>query len=108
MTANKTEGFEVGLQKHLWKCELEYRVKAKPTGSTVGWLGPFCGSTQQIAAFLREIGFRIDRIVDEVDCTGHPMQWVETTSGIIVFQNWSTVEGFVARSARASAREDDR
>lgn len=93
-------GFEESLRKHLWKCELEYRAENLPNGSCVDWLWHMCGSTEEIATFLRELGFKIREIVDEVDCAGDPHQWVETTSGVIVWVNQHYLRGFVCCSAR--------
>lgn len=89
--------FEIALQKHLWKCELEYRAKMLTCASTVEWLAPFCNSTADIASFLRDIGFKIAKIVDEEPWPGLKHQWVVTTSGIIVYVNSPNCEeGLVA------------
>lgn len=97
---SKNQFFEAELQKHLWKCELQYRAKNKPEGSCVGWLEPMCDSTQQISDFLQVLGFEIFEVVDELTYDGRPCQWVETTDGIIVFTNGEFVRGFVTRSSR--------
>ena len=96
----KKISFDEGLRRHLWKSELEYRAEHIRGGCCVDWLWPMCDSTNTIAAFLRDLGFRIYRIVDEVDCVGDRMQWVETTSGIIVWVNKEDLRGFMCRSAR--------
>ena len=83
--------FECALAEHLRKCELEYRAKKMPHGSFCEWLAGFCGSTESICLFLRSLGFRIK---DIVDCDG--AEWVETTSGVLVFVNWDGGSGFVA------------
>ena len=83
------------LQKHLWKSELECRAKQLPRGSCVDWLAAECSTPQHIATFLRSLGFRILEIVDFSDA-GEKYQWVETTSGIIVFANSVGVSGLVA------------
>ena len=97
--------FEKGLQKHLWKCELEYRAEYLPGGSNVDWLAPFCESTQQIAEFLRELGFKIREIVNEMDCAGDPHQWVETTSGVLVCVNQNCARGLVIQSGRVRRKK---
>ena len=51
--------FNEGLQRHLMRCELQYRAENAPKGSEVDWLAPHCGTVQEIARFLRELGFRI-------------------------------------------------
>lgn len=89
------KNFNDGLQRHLMKCELEYRVKMLPGGSCVDWLEEHCNSLTDIADFLRELGFKIKVIVDDVDCTGERYQWVETTSGIVVHVNVPYSKGLV-------------
>ena len=104
--SNKPVGFDEKLCKYLWKCELEYRAENLPNGSCVEWLWPMCGSTKEIATFLRELGFKISEIVDEVDSAGDPHQWVETTSGVIVWANQKDyLRGFVCQSARKKTRD---
>ena len=88
--------FEAALQRHLWKCELEFRVREIPQGSCVEWLEPMCESTAQIAQGLKNLGFRIRRIVDEQACDGQWHRWVVTTNGVVVFVNTENVKGFVA------------
>lgn len=99
-----TKGFYEGLQKYLYKSELEYRAKMLPCGSNVDWLVPYCDSVQNIAAFLRSLGFKIRRIVDEVDCSGWGHQWVVTTSGIVVYVNTEHSLGFVAATEGGKAK----
>lgn len=94
------EDFDVALQKHLQKCELEFRAKQLPHGSNVEWLTPHCNNVQDIAKFLRYLGFKIQEIVDEVDAVGDPYRWVKTTSGIIVYTNAEYSDGFVAASSK--------
>ena len=89
--------FNNGLQKHLMKCELEYRAKMLPMGSKVDWLGEHCGSVEEIARFLRDLGFRVGEIMDEVDCTGEAFRWVKTTNGITVYVNEGGVYGLIAK-----------
>lgn len=88
--------FDIALQKHLNKCELEFRAKHQPNGSNVEWLSPHCGSVQEIASYLRYIGFKIREIVDEEACNGEKHQWVKTTNGIIVYVNDEFCQGFMA------------
>lgn len=93
--------FNVGLQRHLMKCELEYRAQVLPKGSTVDWLAPHCGSTKEIAEFLRSIGFRIGRIVDEETCVpGDFHRWVITTNGVCVYVNEPYLTGFIAKAGK--------
>lgn len=89
--------FNAGLQRHLMKSELEYRAKMLPKGSSVDWLSEHCGSTQEIAEFLRGIGFRIKEIVDEETCLpGEYHRWVITTNGVCVYVNIPYLQGFIA------------
>lgn len=87
--------FQEGLQKHLRKCELEYRSKNLPAGSTVKWLSQHCQSVDSISDYLRSLGFRIKEIVDEKDCAGEQHQWVVTTSGVVIYVNREGLLGFV-------------
>ena len=59
--------FERDLARHLMKCELEYRAKKQAESSCVDWLVPYCNSINDIVAFLHSLGFRIARIVDDVE-----------------------------------------
>lgn len=86
------EKFEIAVQKHLYREELKYRAKEKPKGSYCNWLARSCGSVDDIVAMLRWLGFRIKEVVE---CDG--AEWVETTSGVIVYAG---TEGLVARAAR--------
>lgn len=95
----ETKDFQEGLEKHLRKCELEYRAANLPNGCCVDWLAPFCGSTQEIADYLRHLGFKIGEIIDEIDCTGEEHRRVKTTSGIVVFVNDKYSPGFMVRTA---------
>ncbi len=76
--------FNEGLQRHLMRCELQYRAENAPKGSEVDWLAPHCGTVQEIACFLRELGFRIKEISDCSDCAGTKFHWVVTTGGLTV------------------------
>lgn len=73
------------LQLYLKKCELEYRAKHSQNAECLDWLAPYCGTVEEIARFLRDLGFRIKNIVDEESWPGEKHQWVETTSGILVY-----------------------
>lgn len=73
------------LQLYLKKCELEYRAKHSQNAECLDWLAPYCRTVEEIARFLRDLGFRIKNIVDEEPWPGEKHQWVETTSGIIVY-----------------------
>lgn len=92
----KEETFDFRLSKHLMKCELEFRAKELPNGSCVDWLARVCGSTEEIASFLRQIGFKIRRIVDDEPQPGEYYRWVETTNGVIVYVSSEYVPGLVA------------
>lgn len=91
--------FNKGLQLYLWRCELQYRLENAPNGSVVDWLAPHCDSVQEIASFLRELGFKIKDISDYTDCAGVKHSWVITTGGLIIYENNSVFQGFVAMSA---------
>ena len=88
---------EIALQNYLLKCELQYRADHISGAKTLGWLAPYCGSTKEIAVFLRSIGFRIARIVDEVDAAGDRMAFVETKSGVVVYAG---TQGLFAKGAK--------
>lgn len=95
---------EYELHKHLRKCELEWRAKNLPNGCCVDWLAPECDSLEHIAAYLQELGFKIREIMDYKDCMGEKQQWVETASGILVFQNDGNLKGFMCLSAKKSKK----
>ena len=86
------------LQNYLLKCELQYRADHTDGADTLDWLAPYCGSTKEIAAFLRSIGFRIASIADEEPWPGEKHQWVVTTSGVVVY---AESDGLFAKEARA-------
>ena len=92
--------FNADLQRHLMKCELEYRAKMIPGASCVDWLGAYCNSVEDISRYLRAIGFKIRRIVDEKDAAGDAHRWVETTNGVIVYVNTGCLFGLVAAAKR--------
>lgn len=97
--------FEYGLQLRLWRCELQYRAEKLPQGSNADWLAPYCYSVNEIARFLRELGFRIKEISEYTDpCTGTECNWVITSGGIIVYQNIGDSRGFVAMSTQERQR----
>lgn len=96
----ESKDFNAGLQRHLMKCELEYRAKVLPEGSNVDWLAVYCDSVTEIAAFLRELGFKIREIVDEEPWPGEYHRWVKTTGGIIVYANTPYSRGLIARSGK--------
>ena len=78
---------EEKLDRYLKKCELQYRACHQDPGyaGTLDWLTPYCGTVQEIAVFLRRLGFRIAEIVDEEPWPGEKHRWVTTTSGGIVY-----------------------
>lgn len=86
------------LRRYLRKCELEYIAEHSDGGETIGWIVPYCGTVEQIAAFLRGLGFHIKTVVDEEPCPGERHQWVETTSGVLVYANQGGVNGLVSKS----------
>ena len=85
MAGEKIMVDEMKLQLYLKKCELEYRAKHSQKAECLDWLAPYCGTVEEIARFLRDLGFRIKNIVDEDSWPGEKHQWVETTSGILVY-----------------------
>lgn len=85
MAGEKIMVDEMKLQLYLKKCELEYRAKHSQNAECLDWLAPYCGTVEEIARFLRDLGFRIKNIVDEESWPGEKHQWVETTSGILVY-----------------------
>lgn len=91
--------FEAELQRYLWKCELEFRAREAAWGTCVEWLESMCENTELIAQGLRNLGFRIRRIVDEQDSGGEWHRWVETTNGVVVFVNTENLRGLVALAA---------
>ena len=95
----RSDIFQEGLERYLRKCELEYRAKWLPGGSCVEWLEPYCGSTGEIVGFLRDLGFRIRRVVDEETTFGDRHQWVVASGDVIVFVNTPWAKGFVIGTA---------
>ncbi len=63
------------------------------------WLAPYCDSVDDIASFLRSIGFRIKAIMDETN-GNERYQWVTTTSGVIVYVNDEYCNGLFAKEAQ--------
>lgn len=90
------DNFNSELQAHLMKCEIDFTAKKYPNGHSIDWLANMCTSTESIAQFLRSIGYKIKAIVDEEPWPGELHQWVETTSGIIVYTNDKYLKGFLA------------
>lgn len=91
---------EAALEKYLRKCELQYRADNSTCGGCLDWLAPHCNTLEDIAAYLRELGFKIKKIMNEEDSFGEPFRWVETTSGVIVYQNEGTVRGCFAKASK--------
>ena len=54
-------------------------------------------TAKQTTRFLRDIGFRVKEVVDDVDCAGDRHSWVVTTSGVVVYADGS---GLVGREER--------
>lgn len=88
---------ETKLFAYLKKCELQYRADHAERSESLDWLAPHCGSVQEIADFLRSIGFRIASIVDEEPWPGEKHQWVVTTSGVVVYAGKSGLFGKEAK-----------
>ncbi len=86
------------LQNYLMKCELQYRADHMDRASTLDWLAPHCESLEEIQRFLKEIGFRIKEVIDEMDCNGEPFRWVTTTSGVIVYVNSKDIKGLFVKA----------
>lgn len=86
---------EAKLAAYLKRCELQYRADHTEGAAELPWLAPFCGTVQEIASFLRGLGFRVRRIVDEEPWPGEVHRWVETTSGVIVY---AETNGLFARA----------
>ena len=85
------------LKNYLLKCELQYRADHQKGGGCLDWLVPYCGSVKEIQSFLREIGFQVKKVVDEEPWPGELHQWVITKSGIIVYVNQNSLNGFFAK-----------
>lgn len=94
---------EVKFQRYLLNCELEYRAKHNQQADCLDWLAPHCGSVAEIAQFLRDLGFRVKNIVDEEPWPGEKHQWVETTSGVIVYVG---DEGLFGQSSSMGKNQD--
>lgn len=84
---------ETALQNYLLKCELQYRADHADGMERVGWLMEYTRTARQATRFLRDIGFRVKEIVDDVDCAGERHCWVVTTSGVIVYADGSGLIG---------------
>lgn len=84
---------ETALQNYLLKCELQYRAEHADGVERVGWLMDYCKTVKQTARFLRDIGFRVKDIADDVDCAGDRHAWVVTTSGVVVYADGSGMIG---------------
>ena len=88
---------ETALQNYLLKCELQYRADHADGVERVGWLMEYTRTVKQTARFLRDIGFRVKEVVDDVDCAGERHCWVVTTSGVVVYADGSGLIGKAAR-----------
>lgn len=91
---------EAALEKYLRKCELQYRADNSTYGGCLDWLAPHCNTLEDIAAYLRGLGFKIKEIKNEEDSYGDAFHWVVTTSGLIVYQNEGTIRGSFAKATR--------
>ena len=85
------------LEAYLRKQEIQWISNNVHGGACIEWLALHCGTVKDISEYIRELGFRVKRIVDDADCDGNRMQYVVTTSGVIVYADGS---GFVAREVR--------
>lgn len=88
---------ETALQNYLLKCELQYRAEHADGVDCLKWMGKFCDTCENTAQFLRDIGFRVKKTVDDVDCAGDRHAWVVTTSGVVVYADGS---GMIGKEAR--------
>lgn len=88
---------ETALQNYLLKCELQYRADHADGVERVGWLMEYTRTARQAARFLRDIGFRVKEIVDDVDCAGEHHCRVVTTSGVVAYADGS---GLIGREAK--------
>ena len=84
---------ETALQNYLLKCELQYRADHADGVERIGWLMEYTQTAKQTARFLRDIGFRVKEVVDDVDCAGEYHCWVVTTSGVVVYADGSGLIG---------------
>lgn len=96
---NAVKSLEENLALYLKKCELQYRVDHTEGAFALEWLKPHTKSVEDIAVFLRQLGFRIKEIVDYAS-SEEMLCWVETTSGVIVYQDNFEVQGLAAKAAR--------
>lgn len=87
------------LEKHLKKCEIQWIADHTEMAETISWLAPHCkGTPQELADYLRNLGFRIKNVVDEQEESWHePFRWVITTSGVVVYCDGT---GLVAKTSR--------
>ena len=88
---------ETALQNYLLKCELQYRADHSDVVERVDWLMEYTRTAKQTARFLRDIGFRVKELVDDVDCAGDRHVWVVTTSGVVVYADGSGLVGSEAK-----------
>lgn len=88
------------LDLYLRKCELQWRADHSDGLESVDWLAPYCNSAEEIAAYLRELGFRVKRIVNEELFGGEQHRWVITTSGVIVYVNNEYCKGAFGKEYR--------
>lgn len=88
---------ETALKNYLLKCELQYRAEHTDRVERVGWLMEYTRTGKKTARFLRDIGFRVKEVVDDVDCAGEHHCWVVTTSGVVVYADGS---GLIGREAK--------
>lgn len=86
------------LRNYLLKCELQYRADHAEQAIELDWLEPHCGNVEDIQRFLREIGFRIREVMDEME--DGTSGWVVTTSGVIVYVNHTYSRGLFFRAAK--------
>lgn len=84
---------ETALQNYLLKCELQYRAEHADGVERVDWLTEYTRTACQAGQFLRDIGFRVKEIVDDVDCSGERHCRVVTTSGVVVYADGNGMIG---------------
>lgn len=93
---NTMTDFDIRLNRHLKKCEIEFAARESKSGRCIPWLAGYCDNTEQICCFLRGLGFHIKTVAEST--SSDDSAWVETTSGILVFVNSSRVKGLVAQN----------
>lgn len=94
--------YNIRLQNYLKKCELDYHVHNFEAPIEIPWLADHCDATDHICAYLRYLGYRIKKVVDDEPVPGEYMRWVETTNGLIVYADHPGYKsnGLIGRASR--------